>query len=162
MSGGRSSAGLVPAMLAALALRASGLVPRRGGTRGGGADSGEPKGPGHETRDVNVRNTALVMGGLALSAVAVVGGMVLLMNLFAARQRAALPGLTPQQTARLVPPPPNLQPDPYEDLARQRDGARAALDGYGYLNPAHDRARVPIDRAMELVVGRSLDGGAPR
>ena len=38
--------------------------------------------------------------------------------------------------------------------------ARAALDGYGYLDPSRTRARIPIDRAMQVVVGRSLDGGS--
>ena len=149
-------AGLVPALLAALALKASGLVPRRQEAR---EPARGPDGPGHETSDVNVRNTVLVMGGLALSAPAVVGSMVLFIRMTETRQRAALPTLTPQQTTRLVPPPPNLQPDPYADLDRQREGARAALSGYGYVDPARTRARIPIDRAMALAVGRSLDGG---
>ncbi len=161
MSGeGLRPAGLVPAMLAALALRASGLVRRR-------AEASEakpkPDGPGHETSDVNVRNTALVMGGLALSAMAVVGGMALFIRMTESSQRKALPALTPQQTTRLVPPPPNLQPDPYADLDRQREGASAAIAGYGYVDPARTRARIPIDRAMAIAVGRSLDGeGTPR
>lgn len=169
MSGDRSRplAGLVPAILAALALRGSHFVPHRAGANGGtGLEPDEAKGqrsgPGHETRDVNVRNTVLVMGGLALTAACVVGGMVLLMTLVTRHQEAALPALTPQQTTRLVPPPPNLQPNPYADLDRQRDAAEKARDGYGYLDPSHSRAHIPIDRAMALAVGRSLDGGAPR
>ncbi len=59
-----------------------------------------------------------------------------------------------------MPPPPNLQPNPYVDLDRERAQARAALDGYGYLDPARTRARIPLDRAMQVVVGRSLDGGS--
>lgn len=149
-------AGLVPAMLAALALKASGFVRRQAEA---GAARPKPDGPGHETSDVNVRNTVLVMGGLALSAMAVIGGMVLFMRLTERSQRKALPALTPQQTTRLVPPPPNLQPDPYADLDRQRAGASAAIGGYGYVDPAHTRARIPIDRAMAVAVGRSLDGG---
>lgn len=159
MSGeGQRPAGLVPAMLVALALKATGLVRRRAEA---GTPSRRPDGPGHETSDVNVRNTVLVMGCLALSAAAVIGGMVLFIRVTESRQRAALPTLTPQQTTRLVPPPPNLQPDPYADLDRQRDAARAAIDGYGYLDPARTRARIPIDRAMTIAVGRSLDGGGP-
>lgn len=157
---GQRSPGLVPAMIAALALRASGLVRRRAG-----ADEPppEPEGPGHETRDVNVRNTVFVMAGLVLSAVTVIGGMVLFMRVTEKSQREALPTLTPQQTARLVPPPPNLQANPYADLDRQRASSRAAIGGYGYLDPGHTRARIPIDRAMDLAVGRSLDGGgSPR
>lgn len=169
MSGGsRSPAGLVSAILAALALRGANVVPRR---PDGAPGSGPPRahsegqgqtGPGHETRDVNVRKTAYVMGGLAVSAVTVIGGMVFLMHLFVAHQEAALPTLTPQQTTQLVPPAPNLQPNPYADLDRQREGAEKALAGYGYADAARSRAHIPIDRAMQLAVGRSLDGGAPR
>jgi hypothetical protein len=154
----RIAPGLVPALLAALALRASGLVPRRGDDGGKGKSSGGG-GPGYETRDVNARNTVLVMAGLAGAAAAVIGGMVLLRNGVAAHQRAALPALTPQQTETLVPPRPNLQPQPYADLDRQRAAARAALEGYGYLDPGRTRAHIPIDRAMQLSIGRSLDDG---
>lgn len=158
MSGGSSNrAGIVAAILAALALRGTGLVRHRDDPAGGRpAPKGE--GEGHETRDVNVRNTVLVMAGLGLGAATVVGGMALLMHVFAAWQREALPALTPQQTQALVPPPPNLQANPYADLDRERAADRARLDGYGYLDAEHTRARIPIDRAMQLAVGRSLDG----
>lgn len=165
MSGERSRplGGLVPAILAALALRGSRLVPHHGdGAPGAGPEPEERKGPGRETRDVNVRNTVLVMGGLAAAAAAVIAGMVFLRHLFAERQEAAFPALTAQQTTRLVPPPPNLQPDPYADLDRQRSAAEKALDGYGYLDAARSRAHIPIDRAMQLATGRPLEGGAPR
>jgi hypothetical protein len=151
-------AGLVAAVLAGLALRRSGLVPHReeAPKKGGGKRDPE-SGEGHETEDVNVRNTVFVMGGLGLSAIAVIGGMVLFMNVFAARQREALPALTPQQTTALDPPPPNLQANPYADLDREQAANRALLEGYGYLDPERTRARIPIDRAMRLTVGRSLD-----
>jgi hypothetical protein len=162
MSGGdrKLTPGLVPALIAALALRRTGLVPRRNGDGPGkGQSPGGGGGPGYETRDVNTRNTVLVMAGLAATAAAVIGGMVLLRNGISAQQRAALPALTPQQTQRLLPPPPNLQPEPYVDLDRQRAAARAALEGYGYLDPGRTRAHIPIDRAMQLSIGRSLDDG---
>ncbi len=150
-------AGMVAAVLAALALRRSGLVPHRQDDRPArDGRHGEP-GEGHETEDVDVRNTVIVMGGLALTALAVIGGMALFMTTFAARQRAALPALTPQQTRALVPPPPNLQANPYADLDRDRAANRAALAGYGYIDPERTRARIPLDRAMQLTVGRSLD-----
>ena len=149
--------GMLPAILAALALRRSGFVPHRSAPPSKVEDR---TGPGPETRDVNVRNTVLAMAGLALAAAAVIGGMAFTMHALAARQRAALPALTPQQTARLVPPPPNLQANPYVDLDKTRAESRARLDGYGYLDSAHSRARIPLDRAMQLTVGRSLDGGS--
>ncbi len=113
------------------------------------------EGAGYETEDVDVRRTGLVMAGLAASALVAVGLMLWLMHAFAAGQRRDLPSLTPQQTARLNPPPPNLQADPYVDIARERAAERGRLDGYALTEPG--RARIPIGRAMELVTGRPLD-----
>ena len=153
--------GLIPAILAGLTLRGSGLLNGRPQRPAPDDTRPDPDGPGHETRDVDVRKTALVMAGLALSALTVVGTMVWLMGSFAASQRRALPTLTPQQTARLVPPPPNLQADPYVDIARARAAAEADLAGYGYRDESRVRARIPIGRAMDLVVGRPLDPAEP-
>jgi len=158
MSGGPS--GLIPAILAGLTLRGSGVLNGRP-PRPPANTQRDPNDPGHETRDVNVRNTALVMGGLALTALAVIGTMIWLMSTFAASQRRALPALTPQQTARLAPPPPNLQANPYADIDRERAATEARLAGYGYRDEAHSRARIPIGRAMDLTVGRSLEPAEP-
>ena len=157
----RPGPGLSPAIRAGLTLRGSGLL---GGRSGRAAAPGtpanaprDPDDPGYETRDVKVRNTTLVMAGLALSVLTVIGTMVWMSAAFSASQRRALPPLTPQQTATLTPPPPNLQADPYADLDRQRAATGARLSGYGYSDPARTHARIPVDRAMDLVVGRSLD-----
>ena len=153
--------GLIAGVLAGLALRGSGLL------RGRDADAAameESDRDGYETADVNVADTVKVMAALALSAMTAIGIMVWLMGSFSAGQRRALPALTPQQTARLTPPAPNLQPAPYADLDRARADADARLSGYGYTDPDRTRARIPIARAMELTVGRPLDpadGTAP-
>jgi hypothetical protein len=143
--------GLIQAIL-------SGLAPRR-------PPAPEPEPPhwpeapragtGYETEDVDILRTGLVMAGLAGSALAAVGLMLWLMHAFTLGQRRELPALTPQQTAILKPPPPNLQADPYADIARARAGERDRLDRYAPTEPG--RARIPIDRAMELVTGRPLD-----
>ncbi|GJD46764.1 hypothetical protein AFCDBAGC_4648 [Methylobacterium cerastii] len=114
-------------------------------------------GPGYEVSDVNVGNTARVMAGLMVTALVVIGGMVWLRTFVAADQRQALPKLTAQQTSRLVPPPPNLQADPYADLDAERAAENRRLDGYAFLDASRQRARIPIDRAMALTVGRTLD-----
>ncbi|MEE7503657.1 hypothetical protein [Methylobacterium mesophilicum] len=152
--------GLIPAILAGLTLRGTGLLNGRP-SRPAANTQRDPNDPGHETRDVNVRNTVMVMAGLALTALAVVGTMVWLMSTFVASQRRSLPALTPQQTTRLAPPPPNLQADPYADLDRERAATAAHLSGYGYRDAARTRARIPIGRAMDLTVGRSLEPAEP-
>lgn len=114
-------------------------------------------GPGYEVSDVHVGNTARVMAGLMVTALVVIGAMVWLRAVVATDQRQALPKLTAQQTSRLVPPPPNLQADPYADLDAERAAENRRLDGYAFLDASRRRARIPIDRAMALTVGRTLD-----
>lgn len=151
-NGRRPGLGFVPAILAGLALT------RSPASETGGPDAEKPTdGPGYETSDVHVRNTAMVMVGLAVAAIAVVGTMIWMMQGFAANQRLALPSLTPQQTTRLKPPPPNLQARPYADIDAERAAQAERTDGYAFTDASRQRARIPIDRAMALVVGRTLD-----
>ena len=97
------------------------------------------------------------MAGLMLTACAVIGTMIWLRHVVATAQRTALPTLTAQQTKPLVPPTPNLQADPYADLAAERATERERLEGYAFLDASRQRARIPIDRAMALTIGRTLD-----
>ena len=157
---GNGPSGLIPAILAGLTLRGSGLLTGRP-LRPAANTQRDPNDPGHETRDVDVRNTALVMAGMALTALTVIGTMIWLMHTVTASQRRTLPALTPQQTARLVPPPPNLQANPYADIDRERAATEARIAGYAYRDEAHSRARIPIGRAMDLIVGRSLEPAEP-
>lgn len=146
---------LVPAILAGLVLRGSQAPAARG------TDPAQERRPsddaGYETSDVHVGNTALVMAGLLLAALAAIALMIWIMSTFAASQRRVLPSLTPQQTTRLAPPAPNLQAKPYDDIDRAQAEQEARLNGYGFTDAARRRARIPIDRAMGLTVGRTLD-----
>ena len=51
-----------------------------------------------------------------------------------------------------IPPEPRLQINPEEDLERYRREQKQWLDSYGWVSPGEQRVRIPIDRAMELVV----------
>ncbi|KAB1073941.1 hypothetical protein [Methylobacterium planeticum] len=149
----RSGLGLIPAILAALALRRSGVLPKRAEA----AEEAHGFEPGYEETDVQVGRTALVMGALAGSALLAVALMLWFLTSYSAHERRSQPALTPQQTARVNPPAPNLQPDPFADIDRLRSADAARLDGYAYTDAARRRARIPIDRAMALTVGRALD-----
>ncbi|WP_375462332.1 hypothetical protein [uncultured Methylobacterium sp.] len=155
MSVNERTQGLVPAILAGLTLRRSHARPAH--AQHPAQDRDPSDGPGYETSDVHVGNTALVMAGLMLSALAAIGLMIWIMSTFAASQRRALPSLTPQQTTQLAPPAPNLQAKPYADIDREQAEQAAKLDRYGFTDAARRRARIPIDRAMGLTVGRTLD-----
>jgi hypothetical protein len=58
-------------------------------------------------------------------------------------------------------PSPELQVDPTADLDRLQAEQRGRLTGYAWVDRDHGLARIPIDRAMELIAGRSVDAYAP-
>lgn len=55
------------------------------------------------------------------------------------------------ESAPSAPPTPRLQPDPARDLAANHRRERAKLDEYTWLDPQHGVARIPIERAMQLL-----------
>ncbi len=50
------------------------------------------------------------------------------------------------------PPSPNLQTDPLGELATSRAEEEALLAVWEWADPGHTKARVPIERAMELLL----------
>jgi hypothetical protein len=54
-----------------------------------------------------------------------------------------------------VPPEPRLQVSPQADLQEYLQQQREALTSYGWISRPEGTVRIPIDRAMELVVERS-------
>ena len=65
----------------------------------------------------------------------------------------------------LTPPrpfaPPRLQTDPVSDLNRLKAQQRAQLTGYGWVDGDRGLARIPIERAMDLIAARGPDAYAP-
>jgi hypothetical protein len=128
---------------------------------------GEPSTPpstsalaeGFETEDMSARDMSWLVAGLGTSAAIAVGLMLLMLLYFQNLNRAEAPRLTPEQQVQITPPLPNLQADPVAELAQQRAREEALLHGYAWANPDHTKARIPIDRAMALTVGQSLDNG---
>ena len=72
-----------------------------------------------------------------------------------ARQPLGAPP-TPFESARALPPEPRLQVAPAEDLHSYLQAQREALNGYGWVNKEAGVVRIPIDRAMELLLARGL------
>ncbi len=112
---------------------------------------------GHETGDMRGGVMGWVVAGLFTVALSAALGMVGLGHLFESWQSAALPDFTTQQTTRVQPPAPNMQADALGDIAKLRHSEDMRLTTYGWLDADHTHARIPIDRALPLVVGKSLD-----
>ena len=68
--------------------------------------------------------------------------------------------LTSVQRAPIAPPLPHLQANPYRDLNTVLMAQDRRLTTYGWNDPDHTSAHIPIERAMQQVVGKPLDATA--
>ncbi len=110
---------------------------------------------GHETADMNPRLMARVLVSLAGIAVLMVFLMIGFERLIIPRREHSQAALTPQQTTHEQPPAPNLQPDPVSDISHLRAAEDQLLNTYAKVDDQH--GRIPIERAMSLIIGRPLD-----
>jgi hypothetical protein len=109
---------------------------------------------GHDQDRVPVG--AITKFALALVALMIVTltGLALLFRLWTARESAVsiLPGLSHTQEL----PRPRLQTSPRMDLDQFRQSEDKMLNSYGWVDRDAGTVRIPIDRAMELLVQRGV------
>lgn len=128
--------------------------------------------PGYQTTDVNPSAIWIVAAGLVVSVVLV---FVVITSLFhflqhrdvAAQKRSAIDRVTTAVAAtRPQFPAPRLQVAPQIDLAELRAREEAELNSYGWIDRKAGIVRIPIERAMDLLVQRGLpvrgDPNAPK
>jgi len=105
---------------------------------------------GHEPTDVRVRS--IVCAILVLIVAIAVSGVFVGGVLFAMRDREDQVSVPAISRVTLLPPEPRLQIAPQADRKALEEAARARLNGYGWAQE-RGRARIPIERAMELLAG---------
>ncbi|HET6628150.1 MAG TPA: hypothetical protein VFG91_00080 [Woeseiaceae bacterium] len=116
----------------------------------------DPAVRGHESGDVSFR-------GVFLTGAALLGVLALLAAILWYVSRATLEGVPapapfPAVSVTLAPgESPVLQVTPESDLARLRAREAALLHGYGWVDRERGIARIPIERAMEILAA----GGEP-
>jgi hypothetical protein len=128
-----------------------------------GAPQGGQK-EGYERSDANVRS--LVKFAFALFMVLVV--VIILMRwmfIYFAKSQQLGPPASPFENARVLPPQPRLQVKPGLDLQAYCEDQLRQLDTYGWVDPHNEVVRIPVDRAMDLILQRGLPtrpaGSAP-
>ena len=112
----------------------------------------------HETTDVDFKR--IVLTGIGLLGLMVLGliysGVVSSMFY----RMSAQPGvkaevfITPRPGE--LPPLPRLQSDPHSALVQLRNREDSILTGYSWVSEDSGLVRVPIEKAMELVVERGM------
>ena len=112
---------------------------------------------GHETSDANIRVVVKFAVGLFLSIVASLLIVWVTFNYFARHQELGPPA-SPFENARKLPPPgvPVLEAKPAEEFKRYFAEQQKQLSTYGWVDQKDGVVRMPIDRAMDLLVGRGL------
>ena len=112
-------------------------------------------GPGYETRDASIRGLILFAVGLATILVLVFVGMVGVFRYFSRSKSLGAPA-SPFADVRTLPPQPRLQVEPRTDLAHLRQHEDELLNSYGWVDPKAGVVRIPIDRAMDLLLQKGL------
>jgi hypothetical protein len=116
----------------------------------------------HERRDVNGRVLAAIV--LAIVVLGVLGhfglhGFLDWLSGNRARHQAAAHPLAQPDTQ--VPPGPVLQVDVSGELQRLRAQESHNLNSYGWIDRKAGRVRIPIERAMTLIVEHSQEAKKP-
>ncbi len=131
------------------------MMPERNELRGSAEKPGRP---GYELTDISTRvvvvfATALVVAGVLVH--------VVVWALFAYLGQATTASYSPQYPLAStgpapLPPAPVLQVKPREELRDLRAEEDRILSSYGWVDPNAGIVRIPIDRAMQLVLQRGL------
>lgn len=119
--------------------------------------SGEPR---YEKRDVNLG--ALAKWGLLLALTVVVSmfAMKWLFSFYGSIQPLG-ENASPIENVRELPAGPRLQANPRADNVSYCDQQSQMLQTYGWVNQAAGQVRIPVDRAMGLILERGLPTRTP-
>lgn len=111
----------------------------------------------HETTDVNVRRIAFFGGLLVVGLVVVFIAMTLLQySVVGLPARLAQPPSYTTAPNVQLPPQPRFEEVPGRNLATLKAQQENLLGSYGWMDAKQGIVRIPITRAMELLVTRGF------
>ena len=103
---------------------------------------------GYEKRDIRFSAIAKAFGGLAV--------LLILVGLSSSGALRVLSSHFSSKAVHSLPPEPRLQADPVADLRAFRADENAALNSYAWVDRSRGVIRLPIERAMTLLLRRGL------
>jgi len=115
------------------------------------------RGLGYEQRDANVKGLLQFAFWMAVVLVVTMVGMKFTFDYF----KKAMPlgaTMSPmvQPTDRMLPPSPRLQSQPHLELQDYCAAQQREVSTYAWVNQQSGVVRLPVDRAMDLVLARGL------
>ena len=116
---------------------------------------------GYEDSDVSVGRLFAFAGGVVGLVVLGVLGSAVVFHFFVRHQPLGPPA-SPFEDVRTLPPEPRLQTTAPLDLKGYRADQDKILEGYGWVDPHAGIVRIPVDRAMDLLLqkGYPVRGGS--
>jgi hypothetical protein len=112
---------------------------------------------GHEVEDFSARTVSLALGTIAVSYAILIGGIFFMVGHLSHGDAARYSKYTAQQTKTVEIPLPHLEVHPLAIYDAYRTHQLHRIGHYRKLGGGY--ARIPVDRAMQLMRGRSLDAG---
>jgi len=120
----------------------------------------------HEVYDteIDVKTILTFTGGLVAVTAVVLLVMWWMSVTFKQQEEASDRAPSPLAEARLdpIPPGPRLQPSPPRDMDELRAKDRETLTTYGWVDRAGGVARIPVDRAIDILAERGLGPPPPK
>lgn len=114
-------------------------------------------------KEINVRALAGLAGTLVV--VVIIASALMWPLTIGMRDRGAAqdppPPVLEEARQPHVPPSPRLQSEPFGDLHELRSSEDHILTTYGWVDEAGGLARIPIDRAIDLVVEHGIPQSEP-
>jgi len=128
----------------------------------GGKDSERPE-QAEFDRELDLRSVGLFGVGLALVLIVVLAASWILLVHWKARQAARDPRPSPlaEASAPRLPPEPRLQAAPVKDMEELRARETSTLTSYGWVDRRAGVGRIPIDRAIDLLLENGLPAPPP-
>jgi hypothetical protein len=115
------------------------------------------KGLGYEHRDANVPGLLQFAFWMAVVIAITLVAMTWTFNYFK-RTEPLGPTTSPlvSPTARVLPPIPRLQVYPHQELQDYCQAQQQEVNTYAWVNQQSGVVRIPVDRAMDLILTRGL------
>ena len=112
--------------------------------------------PAYETRDADARGVFIFL--VVLGIVLVIVSLVCweMFRYFSAHTGSGSASESPFADTRQLPLGPQLQVNPREDWLKYREEQEKSLETYEWVNRSAGTVRVPIEKAMELLVKKGV------
>lgn len=110
---------------------------------------------GYEKRDVNIKGLFQFALWMAVVLVVTLVGMRLTFDSYKKAQPLGAPS-SPIVTPRMIPSGPLLQVRPHQELQDYCRAQQQEVNTYAWINQPSGVVRIPIDRAIELILAKGL------